>query len=151
VLAQFGREGRGSGQLNCPCGIRLLTDGSGLVVADTANHRLCVFTLSGELVKVIEGGDGGFSVPVDVVECCTDGGSFVIANGGNSTLVCTNGDSTHMDVYGATNSDSGVLKGPCALAALPDGGLAVREYRGARLLVFKGLCLRFAWITVCIA
>jgi hypothetical protein len=53
VVAQFGSEGCGPGQLNYPRGLRLMSDGSGLVVADSNNHRLCVFTLTGEFTRAL--------------------------------------------------------------------------------------------------
>jgi hypothetical protein len=42
VRARFGSFGSGPGQLFSPRGVRLLADGSGVVVVDMNNHRLCV-------------------------------------------------------------------------------------------------------------
>jgi hypothetical protein len=50
VLKQFGSRGRGAGQLNIPSGLRILGDGSGLLVVYSYNHRVCVFTLEGVFV-----------------------------------------------------------------------------------------------------
>jgi hypothetical protein len=53
LLARCGCFGGEPGQLNGPCGLRLLADGSGLVVADAFNNRLCVFSLSGDFVMAV--------------------------------------------------------------------------------------------------
>ena len=45
LLARFGSEGDGDGQLRIPCGLRFLADGSGVGVADKNNHRLCVLSI----------------------------------------------------------------------------------------------------------
>jgi hypothetical protein len=93
VRAQFGSEGSGPGQLNYPRGVRLLADGSGLVVADCFNDRLCVFTLSGEVMATVGSEEQGLNSPFDVLECASDGsfivanGSFMVANGSGSLVL----------------------------------------------------------------
>jgi DNA-binding beta-propeller fold protein YncE len=125
VRAQFGRQGSGPGQLNYPRGVRLLADGRGFVVADSNNHRLCVFALSGEFVAVV-GSREGLTLPQDVLECASDG-SFIVANGWGHNLVRVSRAGTVVGVYGKEGSGDGKFKYPSALAVLPDGGLVVRE------------------------
>jgi tripartite motif-containing protein 71 len=147
VRAQFGSEGSGRGQLDWPRGVRLLADGSGLVVADNNNHRLCVFTLSGEFVAEVGSREQGLNGPFDVLECASDG-SFIVANRGHD-LVKLSRDGAKVEVYGKKGDGNGEFTDPTALAALPDGGMVVREWHGARFQVFKGLVVRFEWITAC--
>ena len=52
-LAQMGSEGSGAGQLRLPRGLRLKADRHGLVVADSGNDRLCVFTLEGVFMGTV--------------------------------------------------------------------------------------------------
>ncbi len=148
VRAHISSEGRGPGQLKCPCGVRLLADGSGLVVADELNHRLCVFTLSGEFVAMMGSMEQGLFWPYDVLECASDG-SFIVAAHSCHNLVKLSRDGAKVGVYGKCGGGNGEFNRPTALAALPDGGMVVRECSGARFQVFKGLVVRFEWITAC--
>ncbi len=135
--AQFGSEGSGPGQLNGPSGVRLLADGSGVVVADFNNNRLCVFTLSGEFVAAVGCWEQGLSFPHDVLECASDG-SFIVANWDGHNLVKLSRDGVNLGVYGERGGGDGEFNRPSALAALPDGGMVVREDNGARFQVFGG-------------
>jgi hypothetical protein len=135
VRAQFGSLGSGPGQLYYPRGVRLLADGSGVVVADSENHRLCVFRLSGEFVAAVGSREQGLSGPFDVLECASDG-SFIVANYGSPNLIKLSRDGSELEVYG--KGGDGEFTDPTALAALPDGGLVVRERDGARFQVFGG-------------
>jgi DNA-binding beta-propeller fold protein YncE len=148
VRAQFGRIGSGRGQLNGPSGARLLADGSGLVVADQGSHRLCVFTLSGEFVAAVGGYEQGLISPYDVLECASDG-SFIVANAIRHNLFKLSRDGAKVEVYGKRGGGNGEFYYPTALAALPDGGMVAHELHGVRFQVFKGLVVRFEWITAC--
>jgi hypothetical protein len=61
VLAQFGSFGSGPDELWYPLGLRLLRDGNELVVADTCNNRLCLFTVTGDFVSTLANKDDGLS------------------------------------------------------------------------------------------
>ena len=149
MRAQFGSEGSGPGQLVYPCGVRLLADGSGVVVADWGNHRLCVFALSGEFVAAMGSAKQGLGLPSDVVECASDG-SFIVASRSATSLVKLRRDGVKVEEYGKRGGGNGEFKQPTALAVLPDGGLVVREFSGERFQVFRGSELRKAWVTVCV-
>jgi hypothetical protein len=148
VRAQFGRIGIGRDQLHDPRGIRLLADGSGMFVADCYNHRLCVFTLRGEFVAVVGGRQQGLNCPCDVLECASDG-SFIVTNYVSHKLIKLSRDGAKVEVYGKRGDGNGEFYYPTALAALPDGGMVVRDYGRERFQVFKGLVVRFEWITAC--
>ncbi len=146
VRAQFGSGGSGPGQLNGPCA-RLLADGSTVVVADCFNHRLCVFALSGEFVAVMGSREQGLNGPLDVLECASDG-SFIVANFGSDNLVkvCRAGEV--LDTHSKCGKDEEEFNGPTALAALPGGGLVIRD--GAKVHVFHDLALRATWVFACV-
>jgi hypothetical protein len=137
VRAQLGSGGSGPGQLFYPCGVRLLADGSGVVVADCYNHRLCVFALRGEFVAAVGSEEQGLNNPYDVLECASDG-SFIVANWLGNNLVKLSRDGANIGVYGKLGGGNGEFNYPTALAALPDGGMVVREQLGARFQVFGG-------------
>jgi hypothetical protein len=137
VWAQFGSYGSGLGQLWYPRGVRLLADGSGLVVADMNNHRLCVFTVSGECWAVVGNSEEGLSYPYDVLEYASDG-SFIVANFSGDNLIKLSVDGVKLGLYGKKGSGNGEFNQPTALAALLNGGMVVRECDGERFQVFGG-------------
>jgi hypothetical protein len=157
VLARFGSMGSGPGQLLWPRGVRLLDDGSGVVVADYSNHRLCVFTLSGEFVAAVGSWEQGLCHPHDVLECATDG-SFIVGNYGGHDLIKLSRDSVKIkeldeygdvDVFGKYGGGDGEFCSPTALAALPNDGCLVVDLGNWRLQYFAYLHARLAWMRAC--
>ncbi len=152
LISQFGSRGSGPGQLDFPRGVRLLvgcpTGASSLIVADLGNHRLCVFGLNGEFVRAMGSKEQGLSYPYDVLESI-DG--FIVANYEANNLVKVSSGGEVVGVYGKHGSWDGEFDCPSALAALPDGGLVVREFWCRRFQVFRGLGLRVEWITACVS
>jgi hypothetical protein len=146
VLAQFGGYGDGPGELWCPLGLRLLCDGNKLVVADTGNNRLCLFTVTGKLVSTLANKDDGLSQPYDVIEYGADGG-FIAANHSTMSLAHFSRAGEVSDLIGSTVTSAIQLDKPLALEALPEGGLVVRTL--GCLHVFNGPNARLAWITAC--
>jgi hypothetical protein len=152
VRARFGSWGSGPGQLNSPAGVRLLADGSGLVVADCTNHRLCLFTLSGEFVAAIGSREQGVQYTYDVLECASDG-SFILANylgPGSHNLIKVGRDGVKVGMFGQNGGD-GEFYQPTALAALPDGGFLVRGCNGVRCSIFRDQRHRLEWIGACVS
>jgi hypothetical protein len=158
VRAQFGND---MAQLDYTFGIRLLADGSGFVVADYYNHRVCVFTFGGELVATLgdkrKGKEKGLCLPHDVMECAADGG-FLVANLGGNELVKFSRDGAKVASYNKKTSGIYEFDSPFALAALPDDGVVVRGYArdcidayAGRIQVFRGRGLRKTWVTACVA
>ncbi len=135
VVAQFGSKGKGPGQLDFPRGVRLLADDNRVVVADYNNQRLCVFWLSGEFVVAVGSEKQDLYCPFDVLECASDG-SFIVANYGGHNLVKLSRDGVKVGGFGKKGGGNGKFNYPTALAALPDGGMVVREYGGERFQVF---------------
>jgi hypothetical protein len=142
VLARFGSRDSDLVPLSGPRSLRLLADGSGVVVVDCCNHRLCVFALSGESVTVVGSREQGLEFPFDVLECASDG-SFLVANYGGNNLI-------HLSRDGAEVGISGEFVEPVALVALPDGGLVVRKDQCVCFQVCRGFELRKTWISVCV-
>ena len=139
LLARFGGEGSGDGQLKYPFGLRLLADGTGIVVTDDNPHnRLCIFTATGDFVRSLPTGKN----PRDVVE--VDGGaSFVVANARDDTLCKVSGASGAVTHFGSAGSGNGQFNSSVALAVVPRGGsgggveLVVLEGGNSRFQVFR--------------
>lgn len=141
LLAQFGS----SSELRDPGAVRILHDGSGLVVADYPNHRLCVFSLRGEVLATVGNERKGLNAPHDFIEYTTDD-SFIVANWRNDKLVklSKNGGKAKSIVW-----NEGAFTEPVALAAFPNGGIVIRSNTPGRITVLHLLELRFVWIRVC--
>jgi hypothetical protein len=149
LRAQFGSFGNDPGQLMFPRGVRLLADGSGLVVADSWNNRLCVFTLSGEFVTAVGSEEEGLCLPYDVLECASDGGFIVVAN---HDLVKLSRDGAGTNVYnGQLGEKTSNFNIGNALAALPGGGMVVRHPERSRVSIIRDHCHRLQWIGICTA
>ncbi len=128
LLARFGSWGSGISQLQNPRGVRLLAERRGVVVADYANNRLCVFDLTGGHVKTI-GGAASTPSPWDVVEC-TSTRSFIVADYKHDKLVNVGWD-------GQRVAADVTARSPSALAVLPDGALVVRQCTSKCVEVFR--------------
>ena len=137
LLARCGSGlGSGNGQLNGPRGLRLLANGGGVVVADTGNDRLCVFSLAGEFVRAVCGGKS----PRDVVECDGDA-SFIVANLDANTVSKVSAATGVVTPFGATGTASGQFSMPAALALVDSdprsASLVVMDFGNKRFQVFS--------------
>lgn len=93
----------------------------------------------------------GLSKPFDVLECGSEDG-FNVANWASRNLVRVSLAGEVVDVYENAEFNQPIT----SLAALPDGGLVVRErgdshYGDGRFRVFRGLGLRVEWIAACVS
>ena len=152
VRAQFNTEGNDLGQLYC--GVRLLTDGIGLVAADWHNDRLCVFTVGGEFVAVVGSKEQGLRSPYDVLERVSDG--FIITSGSNIRIRMRL-DGVIVAVYGKPGIASGEFSKPEAVVPLPNDGCYVLEtgnsrmqYGNSRMQYLTDARIRLAWMRACV-
>ncbi len=152
VRAQFGSMGSGPGQMLSLRGVRLLAGGSGLVLADCLNDRVCVFTLSGEVMATVGGQEPGLNRPCDVLECAVDG-SFVVANNRDCFKLSRDGVKLgKLGVFDKEGHPSALAASdPTTLAALPDGEILMRGWNGARLSILRDHCHRLQWIGACVS
>ncbi len=148
VRAQFGSMGSGSGRLHDPCGVRFLADGSGVVVADYSNDRLCVCTLSGEFVAAVGNSDQGLKGPHDVLECATDG-SFIVANIDGDNLIKLSRDGVMVEVFGKYGDSDGELNYPSTVVALPNDGCLVVDSGNRRVQHLTHVQAKLVWMRAC--
>jgi sugar lactone lactonase YvrE len=148
VRARFGNHGSGPGELNGPRGVRLLADGSGLAVADSWNNRLCVFTLSGEIVAAAGNMEQGFNVPLDVLECASDG-SFIVANVNGHNLIKLSRDGVKVEVLDKYGDGNGEVCDFTTLAALGNDGYLAIDAGKQCVQHLAYLRARLAWMRAC--
>jgi hypothetical protein len=128
LLARFGGYGDTDGSLCRPHNLRVLRDGSGVVVADCHNHRLCVFGLNGNFVRT-KGSANEMYRPYDVLEDCQ--GGFYVADRCCPPLIRAN------DMH---------------MASLPHEEVVMAMYRKDNTMqVIRDGRARLEWIGVCVA
>lgn len=119
-----------------------------LMVASFWDQRLSVFSLpSGVVSAEVDISRHGTVFPVDLLECPH---GVIFSNFYAHNLISLNREGVKVGAYGKSGSGYCEFAQPSALAALPDGGLVVRELSGNRCQVFRGLVLRSMWIAVCV-
>lgn len=131
----------GGDTLSLPSGLRFTRDGGGLLVADTGNNRVVLFSVAGGAgsgpgasVRTVAAAEHGLRWPRDVEEW--EGGILVANTNGNSVLV-VQVDRARGEVVGLAPV-AGVYRSPMALACLrSDLQWLVREAEGGRLQVFQ--------------
>lgn len=135
-----GGFGELDGQLRAPRGVRFTSDGSGVVVADSANGRISLFRAAdGAFVRQLA---TGLRCPMDVEAY---GGGWLAACEGSHSVEFVgdvDGERASLGKYGL---GGGEFRTPAALAWIPDMGLAVQEYGNGRVQVLA------PWDMVCMA
>ena len=136
-IKQWGTFGTGPGQFQRPMGIALTPDGK-VLVADSCNHRLQLFTAEGELIKVIGalGRDPDkFNYPYDLV--LDKAGRIFIVEFGNNRLHVLDKDGKTLGVFGGPGAEPGRFGEPWGIDLAPDGKLWIADTFNHRLQVFK--------------
>lgn len=137
VLALCGSKGSGP-ELCWPRAVRLLQGREpAFVVAECSCHRMYVYAPSGAFLATAGKGEQGLYHPYDMMECEN---GFIAVNRGARNLVKISRAGVKLGVFGEFTR-------PTSLAALPDGGLVVREDK--RFQIFHDLAFRANWIAVC--
>lgn len=151
VRAQFGSRGDCPGQLLWPRGIRLLADGSGVMVADCNNHRLCVFTMSGDFVTEVGSKKQCLCYPHDALECVVDG-SFIVASSQHNSLIKVNRDGVATGMFRMDNNDEihQLFNNLSALAAVPNDACFVLDSSQQRVKQVTNRRGRIAWMMACV-
>jgi hypothetical protein len=149
MRAQFGSYGNAPGQLNYPCGVRLLRGGNGLVVADRMNNRLCVYSLRGEVMQLINTAECKWNLPFDVLVCHVDDGFIVTCKGERNNVAKFSREGLHTGTHYtyASSSNHQDIVG-AALAALPNDGCVVLD-GGNKCVQLVHCYARSTWMRAC--
>ena len=146
--------------LSFPQGIKLLADGSGLVVADCNSHRVVLLPLVGNELGTEPLGVQSHSDlkrPTGVVQCAAliDGDAVVMvaccgAAGLPTRLVKVSFRSGVLESVDMAGSAEGRLACVHDFATLPGGDIVTLDHRynASRFQVFTSLALRMCWVTL---
>jgi hypothetical protein len=128
-------------------GVRLLADGSGIVVSHQSDHCLCVFTLTGDFVRTIGSRNQGLYHPLYMIECSSDN-SFFVVNDASDCVTKLSRDGPEFQMFDHMDYDFYIS--PAALQLLPDSRMIVIDACDNVMHVFRGFELRKTWVTVCV-
>ncbi len=124
-----GWGGNGDGKTNFKYPEGLATTRDGLYVADTWNHRVERFSLTGDWKGSVTGfmGPRGVAVGPD--------GSVWVADTGNNRVVKYDASLQNQQVIGEAGSKPGEFKGPVSIAIAPSGTVYVTDPGNGRIQV----------------
>lgn len=132
-LAAFGTAGDGPGQLARPRGLAL-NHRQEIVIADSCNHRLQVFTQDGSLVRIIGragAGPGEFSYPYKVA--VAPNGDLIVAEFGNHRVQRLSGDGKPLAQWGRVGRGPGCLAQPWGVAVDSRGRVFIADTENHRI------------------
>ena len=132
-LRQWGVEGAGPGQFKHPYGVA--AGEHGVVVADTANHRMQVFGLDGTFVRQWgeEGaGPGQFNCPFGVVVV---GDELIVCDYANHRIQVFGPAGDFVRQWGGPGNGPELFHGPCSVAVKGNEVIVV-EKQNHRVQVF---------------
>lgn len=133
LIRSFGELGPAEGQLTGNDGLRFTPDGGHILIAEERNHRLSLFTVTGDFVRCI--GVGMLRYPVDVE--FTPAGDILVADSHNHRVCALSPDgSTLLRSFGSEGDAPGKFRFPTALTIHGDK-LFVLDWGSARVQVFK--------------
>jgi DNA-binding beta-propeller fold protein YncE len=131
--------GTGPGEFNEPWGVAVSADGEQIYVADTWNHRVQVFTRSGEFL----GSWGQFATDEDPYslwgprDIAVDGdGNLLVTNTGNKRINRYTPDGEALDYFGEFGFEAGQLDEPVGIAVSESGRVYVADTWNQRMQAF---------------
>lgn len=127
-LGGWGGAGDGKNSFKTPEG--LATSRNGLYVADTWNHRVVRFTLTGEWKGSVA---GGFMGPRGVA--VGSDGSVWVTDTGNSRVVKYDAALENPQTVGPTGADPGQFRSPVGIAISPSGTVYIADAGNHRIQV----------------
>lgn len=133
----WGSKGNGARQVCSPHDVKVSASGE-VYVADSDNHRICVFRPDGLLLRVLGKsrgkGDGHLNCPWSF--CLTDSGTMLICDCSHhriQELACKDG--SFVSKWGTSGTDRGEFKYPRGVAVGEKGEVFVCD-AGCRVQVF---------------
>mmetsp|Transcript_3944 Transcript_3944/g.6490 ORF Transcript_3944/g.6490 Transcript_3944/m.6490 type:complete len:561 (-) Transcript_3944:49-1731(-) len=136
-LQSIGSEGSGPGQFSFPKGLGL-TENGGLLVCDSANHRVQVLDMDGfSMIREFGSygfGDGQFDSPLAATITCT--GEILISDGNNRIQVF-DGKGGFLRSFGVRGKKDGFFHYPVGIAVNDENALFVCDQGNHRIQVFN--------------
>lgn len=139
----YGTSGTGAGQFSAPEGMGKAPNANRFAVADTANHRIQVFTFTSAGDIAFERqfgsygtGNGQFINPFDVA--IDPLGRFYVADRDNHRVQAFDAGGNWLFTFGAFGTTDGQMKSPSGIAVDGAGFVHVADTGNNRIQVFTG-------------
>jgi tripartite motif-containing protein 71 len=135
-LHNWGKPGRGPGELDGPAGIRFDSQGY-LYISESRNNRIQKFTKDGKIIALQEGWDevpGGLNMPYGLHIDCDD--SVYVADWGNDRVLKFNSNGQFLRQFGKPGKGTGELTRPSGVAVDEDGDVYVADWGNNRVVIF---------------
>ena len=135
-----------------PRGILLLADGSGVVVADSRNHRVVLLSLASGAAPLVTESHAELRFPCGIVQYDAPNGDVAVvvtcqgAAGRATRLMKIGFRSGVCDSVDMAGSADWQFSGLAAVATLPEGGVVALDFAASRFQVFTSLALRMRWL-----
>ena len=124
------RHGDSFGELHEPTGIAA-TKRNQLIVADTNNHRLQLFTTTGTPLATVTGSDVEFKLPYDI--CIDSSDRVYVSDSGNHQIHCFTDNFSLSHKIGQRGSAPGQFEFPLGIAIDKEGMLYVCDRDNSRV------------------
>lgn len=137
ITGSFGRQGHGQGELSHPRGVAVNPRTNEVIVADTGNKRILVFSASGDFVRVCSGYEE-FLFPSAVAVLPND--TIVVADAYTSSLVFFRPNGRHLTTWETRDWNGNYLtklRAPRGVAVDMRGNIVVADTNNNRVLVFS--------------
>ena len=143
-VRNYGTSGSGAGQFALPYGLGKDPNANRFAVADSANHRIQVFTFDPATGAIVferqfgsyGAGAGQFNNPRDVA--IGPLGRFYVADKDNHRVQVFDPNGTHLFSFGAFGTANGQMKSPQGIAVDEDGIVYVVDTDNDRIQGFTG-------------
>ena len=151
----------GAMPLCSPRGVKLLADGSGVMVADYGNDRVVLLSLAGNMQGSVPQRvqlQAELERPFGVVQCAAPDGDVVVmvaCSGAAGNWTRLTKVSFRGGVLESVDKPAGSGHGSCYcvfdIATLPEGGLVALDYDASRFQLFSAMALRMVWIRLAVS
>ena len=141
-------------------GIKLLTDGSGVVVVDRWQRHVVLLSLAGNVLgsaPLVVQSHADLRSPIGIVQCAAPDGDVAVvvtchgAASGNTRLMKIGFRSGVLESVDMAGSGDGQFYFVYDIASLPGSGLVALEFDARRFQVFTSLALRMCWIRLAVS
>jgi DNA-binding beta-propeller fold protein YncE len=139
-LFEFGEYGRKDGQFRSPSCIAVTSDYK-VIVCDTVNQRLQVFTYDGQFIsKIAFQGDFALDYPYGVM--FIEPSDLWISDTFHHRLIRTTLDGRFLDYFGSYGSTFGAFEYPFSIAGSQENQIFVADANNSRIVVLEKIPLR---------
>ena len=136
-LYSFGQYGKERGYLDCPRDLTLNSNEDQLFITDRANHRVQVFTLNGQFLRIFGNfTDIPFKLQCPVGIYYTPDNHLLISSYDSHCVLVFEVDGNFVSAVEGTCQGKERFTGTCGVTMIKDGHIVIANGPGNKLVVF---------------